>query len=67
MIGTLIRARMMPPLSMFTPTGAPVYFTISRLITVRPMNPQTTLGMAASSSMTIFSVSLTFGPQNSEM
>ena len=36
------------------------------LITVRPMKPQTTLGMAASSSMTILSVSLSLGPQNSE-
>ena len=36
------------------------------LITVRPMNPHTTLGMAASSSMTILSVSLSLGPQNSE-
>ena len=34
---------------------------ISWLITVRPMKPQTTLGMAASSSMTIFSVSVTRG------
>ena len=66
MIGTLISARMMPPLRTFTPTGAPVYLTISRLITVRPIKPQTTLGMAASSSMTTFSVSLTRAPQNSE-
>ena len=67
MIGTLMSARIIPPFRMFTPTGAPVYFTISRLITVSPMKPHTTLGMAASNSMTIFSVSLTFGPQNSEM
>ena len=31
---------------------------MSLLMTVRPMKPQTTLGMAASSSMTILSVSL---------
>ena len=66
MIGTLISARMTPPLRRFTPTGAPVSVTISLLITVRPMKPQTTLGMAASSSMTILRVSLSFGPQNSE-
>jgi hypothetical protein len=66
MIGTLIRARMIPPLSTFTPTGAPVYWVMSRLITVKPIKPHTTLGMAASSSMTIFKVSLSLGPQNSD-
>ncbi len=66
MIGTLIRARMMPPLRTFTPTGAPVNLTMSLLITVRPMNPQTTLGIAASSSITILSVSRTRGRQNSD-
>ena len=39
---------------------------ISGFITVSPMKPQTTDGMAASSSMTILSVSFTRGPQNSE-
>ena len=33
---------------------------------VSPTNPQTTEGMAASSSMVILSVSLARGPQNSE-
>ncbi len=66
MIGTLMRARMIPPLRRFTPTGAPVNRTMSLLITVRPMNPQTTLGMAERSSMTIFRVSRRRGPQNSE-
>ena len=64
--GTLISARMMPPFSTLTPTGAPVVETISRLITVRPMKPQTTLGIAASSSIMILSVSRTRGAQNSE-
>ena len=39
---------------------------ISGFITVRPMKPQTTEGIAASSSMTIFSVSFDARPQNSE-
>ena len=40
--------------------------TMSLLITVSPTNPHTTLGIAASSSMTTFSVSRTRGRQNSE-
>jgi len=40
---------------------------ISGFISVNPMNPQTTDGMAASSSMVTFSVSFHCGPQNSEM
>jgi hypothetical protein len=67
MIGTLINARMIPPFNMFTPTGVPVTSTINLLITVNPMNPHTTLGIAANSSMTIFSVSRNRGPQNSDM
>ena len=35
-------------------------------MTEMPMNPHTTEGIAASSSITIFSVSRTRGPQNSE-
>ena len=38
-----------------------------RLITVSPMKPHTTLGIAARSSITILSVSLSRLPQNSEM
>src|SRR5690242_13563331 len=34
--------------------------------TLKPMKPQTTLGIAASNSMTTLSVSLTFPEQNSE-
>ena len=64
--GTLMRARMMPPFSTLTPTGAPVVETISRLITVRPTKPQTTLGIADSSSIVILSVSRTRGAQNSD-
>jgi hypothetical protein len=64
--GTLIRARMIPPLRTPTPTGAPVASTMSRLIRVRPTKPHTTLGMAESSSITIFSVSRTRGAQNSD-
>ena len=40
---------------------------MSLFITVNPTNPQTTEGMAASSSTVILSVSLARGPQNSEM
>ena len=65
-MGTLMRARMIPPLRTFTPTGAPVYRVMSSLITVRPTKPQTTLGIAERSSMTILRVSRTRGPQNSE-
>ena len=57
---------MIPPFSTLTPTGAPVSFTISLLITVRPTNPHTTLGIAESSSITTFRVSRTRGAQNSE-
>ena len=64
--GTLMSARMIPPFSTLTPTGAPVVVTISLLITVRPTKPQTTLGIADRSSITILSVSRTRGPQNSE-
>ena len=35
--------------------------------TIRPINPQTIEGIAASSSMTIFNVSFTFPWANSEM
>lgn len=65
-MGTLINARMMPPFSTFTPTGAPVVFSMTVFITESPMKPQTTEGIAASNSMTIFNVSLSRGPQNSE-
>ena len=40
---------------------------ITRFITVSPMKPHTTDGMAASSSMVTLSDSLARGPQNSEM
>ena len=57
---------MIPPLSTFTPTGAPVSLMMIGLSTMYPMNPHTTDGIAASSSITIFSVSLTLPVANSE-
>ena len=65
-IGTLISARITPPLSTVSPIGAPVSCMMSGLITVRPMKPHTTDGIAASSSMVILRTSFHRGPQNSE-
>jgi hypothetical protein len=67
MMGTLIRARITPPLRRLTPTGAPVSATMILLITVSPTKPQTTDGMAARSSIVILSVSRCLLPENSEM
>ena len=66
MIGTLISARTRPPFSTFRPMGVSNSLMITGFITVSPMNPHTTDGMAASSSITILSVSLIRCPQNSE-
>ena len=67
MMGTLINARMMAPFRTVRPMGAPNNSIISWFMMVRPMNPHTTEGIAAKSSITIFRVSLSFGLQNSEM
>src|SRR5437773_2206740 len=66
MIGTLISARMMPPFRMLMPIGVPVVCVMIGLSTAAPMNPQTTDGMAARNSITIFSVSRVFEPQYSD-
>ena len=67
MMGTLIRARISPPFSTFKPIGVWKSLMITGFITVKPTKPQTTEGMAASSSMVTLSDSLARGPQNSEM
>ena len=66
MMGTLMSARSMAALNRFTPTGTWKTAMMTGLITLRPMKPQTTLGMAASSSITIFNVSFVLPVQNSE-
>ena len=66
MIGTLMSARSTAPLKTLSPTAAEVYFWIRGFMTEMPMNPHTTEGIAASSSMTILSVSLTRLLQYSE-
>ena len=59
-IGTAIRAMMMPAVSRLTPPS-------SGPMTSRPMKPQTIDGIAASSSIRILRVSLTLPLANSEM
>ena len=66
MIGTLISARIKPPLRTFNPMGASKSRIISEFIIVSPMKPHTTEGIAASNSITILSVSFQRGRQNSE-
>ena len=66
MIGTLINASIIPPFSMVNPIGALNTTMINWFINVNPMNPHTTEGIAARSSMIILNVSLSFGLQNSD-
>jgi hypothetical protein len=66
MIGTLISASSRAAFSRFKPTGAGNNAWITWFITLNPMNPQTMLGMAASSSINTFRVSFTRPVQNSE-
>ena len=66
MIGMLINARMIAPFK----TERPVVEPKSRIkmdIIVRPINPQTTEGIAASNSITTFNISFNRVPQNSEI
>ena len=67
MIGTLINPKMIAPFRTVIPMGAPKICMINWFMMVRPMKPHTTDGIAARSSITIFSVSLSLGEQNSEM
>ena len=62
----LIKARMMAPFNNDTPASAPNSFMYTEVI-FSPINPQTTDGIAANSSMTTFRISFSRGPQNSEM
>jgi hypothetical protein len=64
--GMLISARRIAALSTFRPTGMWKSFWMSGFITVRPMKPQTMLGIAASSSMTTFKISRVFPLENSD-
>ena len=66
MIGMAMSARRMAALRTFNPIGTPKTLEMSGCITVKPMKPQTTLGIAAKTSMTTFNTSLTLPLQNSE-
>ncbi len=67
MIGAAISPRMMPALSTLRPTGTLKSLMISGFMIVRPMNPQTTEGIAASSSTSTLSASRGLPVANSPM
>ena len=67
MIGAAISPRMMPALSTFNPTGTLKVLMIRGFMMLSPMNPQTTDGIAASSSTRILSHSRVRPVANSAM
>ena len=65
MMGAAIKPRIMPAFKTFKPTGTSKISMISGFIMLRPMNPQTTDGIAASNSTSTFRNSRVFPVANS--
>ena len=66
-MGAAIKPRMMPALRTLSPTGTLNTEIIKGFMMTRPMKPQTTEGMAASSSTSTFNASRVFPVANSAM